>query len=134
METTLSRVALHYFPFWLSIGWLLIAAVLYASLAPTVGPTMVPHGDKGGHLLAYLVLAWWFSQLYNRRGRMWWAIAFIGMGMLVEGLQHLIASRVFDLADIAANIVGVLSGWVLASTVGGNFLVRIELWVESNRA
>ncbi len=133
MGTALSRVALRYFAFWLGIGWLLIAAVLYASFAPIAVATMVPHNDKLGHLIAYFALAWWFSQLYDRRVHRWWAIAFIGMGVLVECVQGLIASRVFELADIAANTVGVVSGWALGYMVGGNCLARFELWLESHR-
>lgn len=134
MGPALNRIPLRYFPLWLSIGWLLIAAVLYASLAPSTVPAMAPHSDKAGHFLAYFVLALWFSQLYSARGRMWWAIAFIGMGVLLEYLQALTVFRLFELADMAANTAGVLSGWALGSTVGTNFLARFERWLESDRA
>ena len=134
IETTLRRVPLRYFSVWLSIGWLLIVAVLYASLAPSTVPTMVPHGDKMGHFLAYFVLALWFSQLYDSRGRRWWAVAFLTMGVLLECLQTLTVSRSFELPDMTANTAGVLSGWALASTVGASFLARVELWLETKRA
>jgi VanZ family protein len=134
METVLNRIPLRYFPLWLSIGWLLVAAVFYTSLAPSGVPTMAPHSDKVGHFLAYFVLALWFAQLYNTRGRMGWAIAFIGMGVLLECLQTFIASRTFDVVDLLANTVGVLSGWALGSIAGANFLARFEFWLEGNRA
>jgi VanZ family protein len=130
----LDRVALRYFPVWLSIGWLLIAAVIYLSLASSGVPTVARHSDKAGHLLAYLVLTLWFSQLYNKRAGMGWAIAFVGMGVLLEWLQVLTPSRFFDVADMAANATGVLSGWALGAIIEKNFLVRFELWLNSNRA
>lgn len=131
--SALNRIALRYFPVWLSIGWLLIAAVLYASLAPIAAPTMAPHSDKFGHLLAYFVLALWFAQLYDKRGRVWWALAFTGMGVLLECLQALTASRHFDLTDMAANAAGVLLGWAVGSTAGANILARFEFWLTGNR-
>ncbi|MFZ0254456.1 MAG: VanZ family protein [Gammaproteobacteria bacterium] len=133
METALNRMPLRYFPLWLSIGWLLIASVLYASLAPSGVPSMAPHSDKAGHFLAYFALALWFSQLYNTRVRRWWAMAFIGIGVLLECLQAPIPSRIFDLVDMVANTAGVLSGWVLGSMAGANFLARFELWLENHR-
>ncbi|MGF1614763.1 MAG: VanZ family protein [Gammaproteobacteria bacterium] len=130
----LNRTPLRYFSLWLGIGWLLIATVLFASLAPSGVPTITPHSDKVGHFLAYFSLTLWFAQLYRTRPRMAWAIGFVVMGALLECLQALTSHRVFSLADMAANTAGVLAGWALSSLAGINFLLWFELWLEKSRA
>lgn len=129
----MNRLALRYFPVWLAIGWLLIVAVIYTSLVSSGVPEVAPHSDKVGHFVAYSVLALWFSQLYTARARLGWAIAFVALGALLELLQTLTASRICDAADLAANAVGVLFGWLLGSLIETNPLAHFERWLANRR-
>ena len=56
----------------------------------------------------------WFCLLYVRQHR--WAAAFIAMGVVIEILQSYTGHRSFEYADMAADAVGVLLGWILAQT------------------
>lgn len=124
------RIPLRYFSFWLVLGWLLIATVVYLSLASTGLPKLVPQGDKAQHFLAYLVLTLWFSQLYRSPVRTLFALGFVALGVSLEFLQGLTVYRTFSTADMAANATGALVGWLLGATALGRVLVWLELWLE----
>lgn len=109
------RVQLKYRRLWQMIGGLLVLLVVYLSLTPA--PVVIPiaEGDKYGHMGAYATLMLWFALIYPLpTARLAWALAFSAMGMTLECLQGLTSYRTFDLADVAANILGVFIGWLLA--------------------
>lgn len=109
----------------LCIGFLLVAAVVYLSLTPH--PIEVPgeQGDKYGHIVAYSTLMIWFATIYHaRRERIALAVAFVLLGVALEFLQRLTGYRTFDIADMVADGVGVILGWVTLAVVGIIF-VRI---------
>ena len=117
---------LRYFPLWLALGWLTVAAVIYLSL--TSHPITVPlrYGDKWGHLLAYGVLMGWFVQLYQRWGvLLLHALLFMAMGVGLEFLQGY-TGRYFEYADMAANTTGVVLGLSLSRTRWQSLLLRAE--------
>jgi len=98
---------------WLVIGWAMVVTVILLSLIPL--ETDLSEGkDKWSHFVAYGVLMFWFSLLYNRQIR--WAATFIAMGVVIEVLQSFTGYRSFEYADMAADTVGVLFGWILAQT------------------
>ncbi len=77
----------------------------------------VPGGDKLHHLLAYatLMLMWTValsSPTLRRQAQI--AAALVLMGFLIECAQGLTAYRFFEWADVAANTVGVMLGWITA--------------------
>jgi VanZ family protein len=100
---------------WLSAGVTMVVLVFYLSLRPEP-PEPPPQGlDKFEHLLAYGVLMFWFTHLEPARsGRSRLAFGLVGMGVAIECLQGLIGHRQFSVADMAANALGVLLGWVAA--------------------
>lgn len=113
---------------WLALGWLLIAAVVYLSLTPSPPTVGASVNDKLSHLLAYGVLMSWFMPLYPARAaRRRLAVGFIAMGVLIEVLQSLGGVRFFELADMAANTLGVLGAWLLASTPAARLLHRLQV-------
>ena len=98
-----------------TIGALLIVSIIYLSLTPH--PVALPgeHGDKYGHVLAYATLMFWYARIYVRwRERIGLAVAFVCMGIGLEFLQPLMEYRSFELADMAADTLGVGIGWLAA--------------------
>jgi len=72
-------------------------------------------GDKLGHLLAYGLLMFWFSQIYlSQKTRLFYGIGFLAMGVGLEVLQGMSGTREYDVVDMLANAAGVLSGWLAA--------------------
>ena len=112
---------------WLIIGWALVALLWYGSLMPAPPKMDLDHGDKWGHLLAYFLLSLWWMQLYRRRAQQHLlALSFAAMGLVLEVLQGLSGIRFFELADLAANTLGVLCAWALAPTRLGHALSWLE--------
>lgn len=99
-------------------GWLLAAAIVVLSLIPAPPDVDVPHGDKLGHFAAYALLAFWFCWLYPQpRTRLLYGAAWIAMGVALEFAQGATGYRSFELADMAANSLGVLLGWGISATL-----------------
>jgi VanZ family protein len=101
-------------PYWLALGWAMVAAVCWLSLASAPLDTGIDHGDKVGHLLAYLGLMAWWGQLDSRSGRL--LLLFLCMGAGLEGLQGLTPMRQPSLMDMLANASGAILGWLTAHT------------------
>jgi VanZ family protein len=117
---------------WLVLGWLLILLVIVLSLAPVSIEVPVEEGDKFGHVAAYAALMLWFANLYEtltRRSML--AIGFVALGIALEFVQGWTGYRTFEVADMAADALGVAVGWALAPPRLPNFLQRIEKFVRS---
>jgi VanZ family protein len=99
-------------------GWLLAAAIVVLSLMPAPPDLDVPHGDKLGHVAAYALLSFWFCWLYPAwKTRIAYAAAWIAMGIALEFAQGATGYRSMELADVAANSLGVLLGWGISATL-----------------
>jgi VanZ family protein len=99
----------------LAIGWAWVLAVIYLSLTPSPPKVDLEGGDKLGHFLAYAVLAFWFCQFYFHKARAVYALGFVAMGIVLEFVQGALGYRSFELADMAANALGVAAGWAGAA-------------------
>ncbi len=123
-----SQNSFQLFPLWLTIGWVLIALIVYLSL--TASPPEVfefAFADKLKHLFAYSVLMGWFTQLYpSLKARGVWALALFLLGVAVEFIQGWSGYRFFDVADMAANSLGVLLGWWLSTKWLAGSLLRVD--------
>ena len=119
---------------WRALGIGLIAAVLTLSLMPMPVDVELPeNGDKLGHLLMYGSLMFWFGVLYPAwRRRLAFALAFCALGIAIEFLQKMTPYRSFEVADMAANSVGVLIGWCAVLTPLQHFLAWIEALILRN--
>jgi VanZ family protein len=95
-------------------GWAMVAAVVWLSLTPSPPEVEFEQSDKVGHFIAYGALMFWFSQLYAGRTRLLYGAGFVAMGVALEFAQHALGYRTLDRADMAANTLGVLLGWVAA--------------------
>jgi VanZ family protein len=99
-------------------GWLWAAAIVWLSLTSSPPDPGISYGDKVGHFLAYGALMFWFCVLYwSGRTRAAYGILWIAMGFALEFAQGATGYRTFDLADMAANSLGVLIGWGLSATL-----------------
>jgi VanZ family protein len=120
-------------PYWLVLGWLLVLFVIYLSLTPE--PMQVPgeQGDKFGHVFAYAALMSWFANLYELPARrLQFAIGFVALGVALEFVQRWTGYRSFDVADMAADAVGVAVGWLVAPPRILNYLHAIEKFFQRN--
>jgi len=111
----------------LFFGWGLVLALIVICLIPSP-PTVTSFtfGDKFAHLLGYACLFLWFAQIYNRKAQLKLVLLLLILGVLVEVAQSFTAYRTFELADMLANAVGVLIGWLLAFTPLASVLVSFE--------
>jgi VanZ family protein len=88
-----------------------------------------PHREwrQAGTLDAYTTLMVWFAWLYpNLRTRLVYAAGFLVFGIALEFAQSLTDYRTFELADMAADTVGVALGWIAALPPLPNLLVLTE--------
>ena len=112
---------------WLLLGWILVVLVIYLSLAPISMDLKMEQGDKISHVLTYLVLMSWFANLYETPiSRMCLAVGFLALGIALEFAQGLVGYRSFEVADMGADAVGVVLGWLLAPPRIPNYLSVVE--------
>ena len=111
---------------WIAVGWLIIATIVYLSLATLTVQFQVQEGDKIGHLLAYGALMAWWAQLYvSSSSRLKLALLFVLLGALVEIAQGFTPTRSPEWLDLAADAAGVLVGWVASPPRAPNFYLRL---------
>jgi len=114
--------------FWLLLGWLLVLLIIYLSLTPHPVQVPVEQGDKLGHVVAYATLMSWFANLYEGSvRRRQFAIGFIALGIALEFVQGWTGYRTFEVADMAADTIGVAAGWIVAPPRIPNYLRGMEL-------
>ncbi len=118
---------LRYHPWWLALGWVWVATVIYLSLTPRPPEIDVIAGDKIGHVLAYAFLMLWFAQLYRPRLiKFAIALGLVGLGIAIEFAQEQTGYRAFELADMGADVVGVAIGLFLGETALTHVLRQVE--------
>lgn len=119
---------LKYRSVWLTGGWLLVSLIVYLSLTPhPPEPMSFPNADKLEHGVAYASLSLWFCQIYlSFRHRAVVMAALIAMGVVIEFLQGWGGYRYFEYADMLANSIGALCGFLLACSPLG----RVFVWIE----
>lgn len=120
--------ALRHRPLWLAIGYVLVVATAWGSLAPHPPPWAFAMGDKLLHAATYALLTFWFGQLYpGWRRQLGLAAAFTLFGAALEVAQaYTSVYRHFDLADAAASAVGTVVAWGALRTRLGVALVTLE--------
>jgi len=121
---------LRHLPVYLALGLTYITLVVYECLIPhpldLVPP--FPNADKAEHLVAFGLMMAWFGQLaVERRLRARLGLAFIALGGLIELLQGAMAlGRSMELADFAADVLGVWLGHAATQKGGGQLLAWWE--------
>ena len=102
---------------WLVITCLLFAAIAILSLSPLPElPAATPGNDKTHHLIAYgaLMIP---TALRRPKHWIWLAILYIALSGAIELIQPL-ANRHMELADLAANSLGLLCGTAAGLLLG----------------
>lgn len=118
---------LKFFHTWLAVGYGLILMVVYLSLTPAPPSIPIENGDKLGHSMAYAMLMVWFAWLYpSLRIRWSCAVGFVALGIGLEFVQGLTDYRTLELADMAADTMGVALGWIAALPPASNLLLFME--------
>ncbi len=118
---------------WRAIGVGLVLFVIWLSLTPYPIEIPIEHGDKLGHIAAYGTLMVWFAQLDTRhRVRVAYAIGFVMLGVALEFAQRLTDYRTFEVADMGADAVGVLFGWLASPPRGPNVIGFVERLLSSS--
>jgi VanZ family protein len=118
---------LRYPTTWALLGWLLVLGVATGSLLP--GPIVaevMSYNDKVMHASSYFVLMVWFGGLYPRSKHLRIAVALLGLGIALDLLQGLTATRSLDIFDILANTVGLVLGLVLSMSLLEGWCQRLE--------
>ncbi len=116
---------------WLGFGLVWVIAIFYFSLMPHPPQPMHFWGaDKLQHALTYCLLMLWFSQVYRqRKSRLVLAMVLVAMGISIEYLQGETGYRLFEYADMLANVTGVVVGWVWARTGLGRVFAYLESYI-----
>ncbi len=120
---------LKYKNLWLVVGILGVVLVVVLSLASLPQELKrVPFvGDKILHVLAYMVLMFWFGAIYVGQTARWlFGLGFVTLGITLEFAQLETGFRTFEYGDMVANGLGVLVGWLLAGTRLSLGLIMIE--------
>ncbi len=119
---------------WHSIGVAIVALVWYLSLTSAPIRVGLPFFDKATHMLAYLTQTLWYLQLYRKHSkRVLIGLAFIAMGLVIEYIQSFHPMRYFDIADMLANTLGVVTAYLLSYTPVGRFLFWCEQCLNRHR-
>lgn len=99
-------------------GWAYAFGIIVLSLTTSPPDPGIAYGDKLGHLLAYGGLMFWFCFLYRSSyTRLAYGTGWIALGVALEFAQGATGTRSFELADMAANSLGVLLGWGISATL-----------------
>ncbi len=81
----------------------MVAGVIFLSLVPVPDTGVELPSDKLLHLLAYGCLMGWFVQLFQGATRVYYAVGFILLGLVLELLQGMTSYRMFEWWDAVAN-------------------------------
>ena len=101
-------------------GWLYAVAIVWLSLTPDLPDAVLEleYSDKLQHFVAYAGLMFWFAALDRRwQARLGYAALWIGMGVALEFAQRSTGQRSFELADMAADALGVAAGAAAAALI-----------------
>lgn len=115
---------------WIGALWLLVLAIVLASLVP--GPELPsdPGLDKIGHCGAYFLLALLGSGLVLRAGLPRVMLRTFLLGLALEVAQaYLTETRTADWFDVAANGAGVLIAWWIAHRGPEGWARDVEAWL-----
>lgn len=119
---------LRHLTYWRLLGRLLVVAMLMLALLPApqvVGA--VPFGDKIGHVLGFAALMLWYAQIYGgARERLRCVLACVAFGLTIEVLQALTPYRSAEFADLAADALGAVLGWLVARGPFGDLFTWVE--------
>ena len=115
------RVGLHAWrgrPWWgRGVLWASLLLVAYLSLMPYDGNLLDDQRDKLAHLIVYAALTVLAYLAYQRVAMLWLLAALLMYSVGLEVGQYFVPGRFLSLADVIANVLGLLLGnticWLL---------------------
>jgi VanZ family protein len=105
----------------LALGWAWVALIVYLSLMHDPPRIEVHGGDKAGHVLLYGVAAFWFCAAYTGKARVLHCLGLVALGVGLEFVQRWVGYRSFEIADMVADVIGVLAGWAVVRVIPVRF-------------
>jgi VanZ family protein len=132
---------LRYMRRWQFASAFLLIFVLASTLIPAVWlwpssrdlSAWVIGVDKWVHGITFVILAVWFAGLYRPRSYWRIGVGLILFGLFIEGCQQLVAYRSAEIFDVAADIIGIVIGLVVARAGLGGWGLRVEGWFIRRR-
>ena len=113
--------------FWIGCGAAFVVYVIYLSVTPDPIRAPTIDGFKTGHIVAYLWLMLWFSQVARRfPTRLATAFMLCVLGVALEYVQLGTETRHFAYSDMVDDAIGVGAGWLLAMTPLGHIEARLS--------
>jgi glycopeptide antibiotics resistance protein len=112
---------------WWALCHMVAFAILIVCLIPSSGkiPTY-EHLDKFFHFIGHALLAFCYTQLWNKQKLNGLFLTLLFYGFLIEVLQLITGWRTFDLWDVFANGMGTLYGILFAISLGKDFFKTLE--------
>jgi hypothetical protein len=100
---------LHFRVFWLALGIVLLAIVLYFTLSAPGFERRFPGGDKIAHATGFFALMLWYAALVKRRYYLFLGLALLALGGVIELAQGWMAlGRRAEWEDFFANGAGIV--------------------------
>lgn len=119
--------AFRYPGVWITLGWSMLAVIVYLSLARNTIDIPGSYGDKYGHVIAYGAAMFWFLQIYECvPSRIIAACGLLALGVGLEFAQAGTGYRTFDYADMVADAIGIAIGWIASPPRTPHVLERVE--------
>jgi hypothetical protein len=111
---------------WRAIGWVLLIAIVVGSLLPLGRHAGLGGLDKLEHFAGYGLLMFWFAALHAPARRPWIAVGLVALGAALELAQGATGWRRADSLDLAAGVLGIACGWLLARLYGAALFLHVE--------
>ncbi|MEQ1801659.1 MAG: VanZ family protein [Gammaproteobacteria bacterium] len=113
---------------WLVTGILILGVGLVSALSP-VPASMPSLNDKLLHVLGFLAFMLWFGGIFTPRFVPRIALSLAVYGLLIELLQSLTVTRQAEALDLAADVLGILLGWLLGAAGLSRWCMKLESWL-----
>ena len=108
-------------------GWLLTAAIIYGSLAPSTPEAVTSINDKLQHFGAYFVtMAWFATFVATTKQRHAHAAFLTALTIALEYAQLLTPNRTFEPTDIAYGAAGVAAATIITTIVSRRIKAAIR--------
>lgn len=82
--------------------------------------------DKWLHAITFLVLAAWFTGMYQRHAYWRIALGLLAFGFVIEICQRMVTYRTADVYDVAADAGGIIVGLLIGIAGLGGWCLRLE--------
>ena len=127
-------IELRYAWRWQLAGFLLLIFVMIAAMVPKMPfenlVLQFKISDKVLHIVAFTILAVWFSGQYEKRSYWRIAMGLIAFGILIELIQGTVSYRRSEWLDLVGDASGIVIGLLIAFLGIGGWSRRVEQWFE----